>query len=143
MRYNGQVNKGGNVLGLGRLDGVWGTFEGEYLTPTRTAYGRMIFDINSFYEGEFVNMIFNGQGKYGKQDPVTKIWTFYEGLWKDGKLVESANATSIGFEFTKIDITMSRDKSELEKDLIQIFANDLISEVPQTTVDKWKKLGPF
>jgi hypothetical protein len=66
MRYNGQVNKGGNVLGLGRLDGVWGTFEGEYLTPTRTAYGRMIFDINSFYEGEFVNMIFNGQGKYGK-----------------------------------------------------------------------------
>lgn len=60
MKYSGQVNRAGNLSGFGRLVGTWGSYEGEYFNPSRSSYGRMVFDRYSFYEGKFVNFKLNG-----------------------------------------------------------------------------------
>ena len=44
MNYNGQVSKAGSIQGFGRLEGAWGTYEGEYYTASKQSFGRMVFD---------------------------------------------------------------------------------------------------
>lgn len=62
-------------------NGDWGSWKGELdLQGKRTGKGTMTYDAGAIYEGDFVNDLYEGYGKYTWED-----LDEYEGEWKAGE----------------------------------------------------------
>lgn len=52
------------VHGVGRLEGLFGMFEGQFVSSLASGYGRIIWNNKNYYEGFFKDGQMNGNGTY-------------------------------------------------------------------------------